>query len=192
VTVQPGSEEGISEQASASRLTWSNALTSLRLLASFPLYCAIVSGAPRAACAIFWAAVASDWLDGRIARARGEVTSFGGVLDHGSDATLVTLGLSALAMIGVGSWVLPLLVGLAFLQYAFDSRALAGRPLRASALGRWNGIFYFVPIGVFVTRESLGLDWPSDVTLEWLVWALVVSTAASMIDRGWALVRRSA
>ena len=40
--------------------------------------------------------------------------------------------------------VLPGLVAAAFVQYTLDSRALAGQRLRASALGRWNGIAYFV------------------------------------------------
>lgn len=140
--------------------------------------------------AIFWAACASDFLDGRIARARGEVTAFGGLLDHASDATFVTTGLAALAMRGVSTWILPVVVVLAFLQYAFDSRALAGSPLRASALGRWNGILYFVPVGTLVTRDSLELAWPADIWLRWLVWALVISTVLSMMDRAWALSRR--
>ena len=79
--------------------------------------------------------------------------------------------------------VLPLLVVAAFLQYVFDSRILAGQELRASFIGRWNGIFYFVPPGVVVTREWLGLANPSNEWVFLLGWALVVSTLVSMIDR---------
>ena len=45
---------------------------------------------------------------------------------------------------------------LAFVQYAVDSRVQESRPLRASSLGRWNGIAYFVLLGVPVLRDALG------------------------------------
>ncbi len=169
-------------------LTWSNGLTSLRLLAALPLAYAITTGSWRVACILFWLAVASDWVDGRLARARGESSALGGLLDHASDATLVVFGLMALAAAGQTPWPLPFLVAAAFLQYVLDSRALVGRQLRASALGRWNGILYFVPIGIIVTRESLALDFPADTQVVWLGWGLVLSTFVSMSDRAWAIV----
>ena len=152
------------------------------------MLCAILSHSWRIACILFWLAVASDWVDGRLARARGESSALGGLLDHGSDATFVMFGLLALAVAGQTPWPLPFLVTAAFLQYVLDSRALAGRPLRASALGRWNGILYFVPIGIIVTRESLGVDFPADAQVIWLGWGLVLSTSVSMSDRAWALM----
>ena len=164
-------------------LTLSNGLTSLRLLAAPVFYWLITSQSWRAACLLFWLAVASDFVDGRLARARGETSAFGGLLDHGSDATFVTLGQIALVS---GGWVpllLPILIVAAFLQYAFDSRILAGRELRTSSIGRWNGIFYFFPPGVIVTREALGLAIPANELVLVLGWALVVSTLISMGDR---------
>ncbi len=168
-------------------LTWANVLTSLRLLAALPLYCAIKMSAWPIAAALFWLAVATDLIDGRVARARGETSALGGFLDHGTDAVFVVLGLLALTGSGQVAVLLPYVVGAAFIQYALDSKALAGMPLRASALGRWNGILYFVPIGVVVTRESLSLSIVPDVLVLASSWALVVSTLISMVDRGWAL-----
>jgi cardiolipin synthase len=147
-----------------------------------------MAGCWRIACILFWLAVVSDWVDGRLARARGESSALGALLDHGSDATLVVLGLMALAAAGQTPWPLPVLVAAAFLQYVLDSRALVGCPLRASALGRWNGILYFVPIGIIVTRESLGLGFPADPQVVWLGWALLLSTFVSMSDRAWAIL----
>jgi phosphatidylglycerophosphate synthase len=39
--------------------------------------------------------VATDWLDGRIARRFGETSALGGFLDHVTDAAFVSLGLAA-------------------------------------------------------------------------------------------------
>ncbi|MFK7896926.1 MAG: CDP-alcohol phosphatidyltransferase family protein [Myxococcota bacterium] len=170
------------------RLTLSNAITATRLLAVPFFYCAIVSEAWLPAFALFWLAVVTDVLDGRVARARGEVSAFGGLLDHASDATFVSLGLIGLAMAGQVSFALPALVVAAFLQYVLDSRSLEGRTLRASFLGRWNGVLYFVPVGTIVTREALGLSWPGDGFVLGMGWLLVITTLLSIVDRAWTLL----
>jgi hypothetical protein len=58
-----------------------------------------------------------------------------------------------------------------------------------SALGRWNGILYFVPLGGAILVE-LGLDFLAEPT-RWVAWALVASTVASIADRALA-ARRAA
>lgn len=172
----------------SARLTLSNAITATRLLAVPFFYCAIVSASWGLAFALFWLAVATDMVDGRVARARGEASAFGGLLDHASDATFVALGLIGLATAGQVPFALPVLVVVAFVQYVLDSRSLEGRTLRASFLGRWNGVFYFVPLGVIVTREALGLSWPSDGMVLAFGWLLVGTTLLSILDRGFSLL----
>jgi phosphatidylglycerophosphate synthase len=163
--------------------TPSNGLTLTRLVAA-PFFCwLIVNRLWWAACLVFWLAVVSDIVDGRLARSRGDTSRLGGILDHASDATFVTLGNLALVRTGEVPVLLPALIVAAFLQYAFDSRILAGRELRASSLGRWNGIFYFVPPGVIVTREALGLAVPPDQMIFIVGWVLVISSLISMVDR---------
>lgn len=170
-------------------LTWSNALTLSRLVATPFFFCALVGGASFVALVLFWAAVVTDFADGRLARARGETSNLGGLFDHATDASFVTLGLFGLAQAGQAPFVLPLLVAAAFLQYMLDSKSLSGRALRASSLGRWNGVLYFVPLGIVVTRNAIGLGWPSDSLVLMVGWGLVVSTAISMVDRAWAFFR---
>ena len=65
----------------------------------------------------------------------------------------------------------------------------AGAGLVASALGRWNGIGYFVPVGTVVVRDALGLGWPPTGLVLALGWALALSTVLSMADRLRALRR---
>jgi CDP-diacylglycerol--glycerol-3-phosphate 3-phosphatidyltransferase len=169
--------------------TRANALTALRLVCGPLLVLALLERATLAAALLFWVAVATDLLDGRVARRFGESSALGGFLDHVTDAAFVSLGLAALVLRGEAPWLLPLLVALAFLQYTLDSRVIEGGALRASALGRWNGIAYFVPVGTVVVRDALGLAWPGRGLVLALGWLLVATTLLSMADRARALTR---
>lgn len=168
-----------------------NTLTALRGLLIAPLVWAIYQSDFLLAAVVFTLAVITDLVDGPIARARNEVSVLGGIFDHSVDALFVAAGLLALVLFGaqlVVPWGLPVLVVLSFTQYALDSKVLAGRALRASALGRYNGIGYFVVLGIAligaVVFEALGL---SRALLAQLVnlcgWLLVVTTLLSMLDR---------
>ena len=168
--------------------TLANLLTLVRVVCVPLLALAVATEAWVTAFGLFWLAVATDFADGRLARSRGEASNLGGLLDHSADALFCSVGLGALAWLGIVPIVLPLLVPLAFLQYMLDSRSIAGQPLRASFLGRWNGIFYFVMLGIPVVRNALGLDWPGHGLVMTIGWALVASTLVSMGDRDWALV----
>lgn len=169
--------------------TRANLLTASRLLLAPVLVATIAHGAATASLLVFAAAVATDLLDGRVARRFGESSPLGGLLDHATDATFVAAGLAALASVGPVPPALPALVLVAFAQYALDSRALAGRPLRMSRLGRSNGIAYYVLLAVPLARDALGLGFPGDRAVTALAWLLVLSTLASMADRALALRR---
>ena len=135
--------------------TRANGLTAIRLVLAPLLAMAVLDGAAALAHGLFWLAVATDLADGRVARRYGEVSAFGGLFDHATDATFVATGLFAVACGGQVPMLLPPLVLAAFLQYTFDSRALSGQTLRASSLGRLNGIAFFVLLGFPVVRDGL-------------------------------------
>ena len=170
-------------------LTLANATSALRLaLVPVAVY-SVFAEQWLLAAALFVVAVASDFLDGFLARRRGTVSALGGVLDHTADALYVAATLWAVAYaeaqlrIDVVPGILPLFIVLAFLQYLLDSRALAGKPLRTSQLGRINGIAYFVLLGVIVFRNALELEWLPGEALYWAGLAILLSTLASMLDR---------
>jgi len=176
----------VTEQVAVRSGAWrtrANALTLLRAAIAPVLAVAIVEGHPIAATALFWAAVATDFADGWLARRDGVTSPLGGLLDHAVDATLCVLGLAALAHVGAVPWPLPALVALAFTQYVLDSRVHRGRPLVASRLGRWNGIAYYVLVATPIVRDALGWHWPGVSLVWWLAAALGLSTVASMLDR---------
>ncbi len=164
-------------------LTRANSVTLLRLLMAPILVIAIASEEWRSAAAIFALAVLSDLADGYLARRYGESTPLGGVMDHTVDAVFVTAGTGALAAAGILPVPLPPLIALAFLQYVIDSRIGPARPLRASAIGRWNGIAYFALLAVPIVRDAIGLTWPGSALVMMAGWALVLSTGVSILDR---------
>lgn len=173
--------------------TIANGLTFARFAMAPACALAVLGGEAMLAMLLFWLAVATDLADGRVARHRGEASALGALLDHSTDALFVSLGLAAVACQGEVPVLLPALVALAFAQYALDSRALSGRVLRSSQLGRWNGILYFALLGVPVVRDGLALGWPPPSLTYALGWLLVAATLVSMVDRAqaWLAIRGS-
>jgi len=164
-------------------LTWANGLTAVRLLLALPCAWLAANGRWTAAALLLSLAIVTDLLDGPLARRLQQTSALGGLADHATDAVFVAVLLAALWTTRLVPWPLPLLVAAAFGQYVLDSRALAGRTLRASWLGRVNGIGYFVLASVIVYRNALGLALPGDASIEAFAWLLTLSTVASMLHR---------
>jgi phosphatidylglycerophosphate synthase len=167
-----------------------HALTAVRLALVLPLAAAFARPellAPAVVVLLLCVAIATDVLDGRVARTTGTASARGQLFDHGTDCLFVTVGLTGAAIAGAVTPLLPVLIPLAFGQYVVDSYVWhRQRQLRASFLGRWNGIFYFVPL-VLIAASRLpfpaGLTSLLRLTAAVLGYLLVASTAASIIDR---------
>jgi len=171
-------------------------LTALRLLLALPVAYAMANPAwlsPIWLCIFIAIAIASDVLDGKVARRQGTASSSGQVFDHTTDCIFVSSGLAGAAWAGMVTPLLSPLILLAFAQYVLDSRfLLRHKALRMSFIGRWNGILYFVPLVILALAR---LGWPESVAVVLHVlatvcaWILVISTAISIIDRALASVR---
>ena len=116
--------------------TWANLLSAARLACIPPSVLAVLAGHWHIAAACFTTAVVTDFLDGPVARHRGDASPLGGLLDHATDAAFVAATLGALAAAGWITPLLPVLVVAAFVQYVIDSHAFEGHSLRTSRLGR--------------------------------------------------------
>lgn len=167
-----------------SLLSIANGLTFARLLISpINVWCIlerkfIVCGA------LFVIAVVSDVFDGIFARRLSSPSRIGGILDHSADCLFVSSALFALAVHGYVPILLPILVVLAFVQYVLDSQVFQRKKLVPSRLGRWNGIGYFVVVGVVVGEYALDFGWISDFWIrQTFSWTLVVSTVLSIGER---------
>src|SRR5580698_6764770 len=84
-------------------------LISMARLAGVPVFLWLVLG-PRSAAADWWAvglliaAGASDWLDGKIARALGQTTRLGQLLDPAADRLYIVATIIALAVRAIIPW----------------------------------------------------------------------------------------
>ena len=176
-----------------------HALTGVRLLLALPFAWWMARGDPASAWLAGGAlvlAIATDLLDGPVARRTGRASAAGRAFDHTSDFVFVSAGLLAGAWRGVFPLLLAPLVAVAFAQYVTDSYLLhRERQLRMSALGRWNGIFYFVPLvgDVLVRTGLLEALWLGALAplVGWIAWGLVVTTLLSIGDRLLALSRKA-
>jgi phosphatidylglycerophosphate synthase len=162
-----------------------NALTAIRLLLVVPFAFFMARGDSHSALSalITWVvALATDFLDGPIARRSGTVSPLSGAFDHTSDFLFVVSGIFAGAFRGAFPWILPVCITAAFAQYAVDSYWFHRQlKFRGSKLGRYNGMLYFVPpIMDILVRLGAGFLQP---LLTILVWVLVLSTLVSMGQR---------
>ena len=171
-------------------------LTGIRLLLALPLAVAFarpdVLGAGLVAL-LLGVAIATDYVDGIVARRRGTASPGGQLFDHGTDCLFVTTGLTGAALADVVPLVLPIFITVAFSQYVFDSYWVhRQKRLRMSGIGRWNGVLYFVPLVLLAAaRLEVGADLSSLLTRTALAasYALIVSTSVSIVDRATAALR---
>jgi phosphatidylglycerophosphate synthase len=167
-----------------------NALTAVRLALALPVAVALARPellAPGVVALLIGLAIVTDSLDGPVARRQGTASASGMLFDHCTDCLFVTSGLTGVVIGGSITPILPALIPFAFGQYVVDSYVWhRQRQLRASFLGRWNGIFYFVPIVlVAASRLPFSAGFASLLRLAAgaLAYLLVASTVVSMLDR---------
>ena len=175
-----------------------NLLTAVRLALSIPVtlgfaYSEFLSG--WVVLLLILIACLTDFLDGKVARAKNTASARGQLFDHSTDFIFVTSGLAGCAFSGLINPYLPVLIFIAFSQYVIDSYYLyKQKELRMSFLGRWNGILYFGPL-LFLAFSAikLGKDFEEFMGLAGSIfaWILTGSTLLSIMDRGLAPLRDS-
>lgn len=167
-----------------------NLLTTLRLLLIAPVVYGLANPGSMPAywlALLFLLAIVSDFFDGKVARATDTASARGMLFDHTTDFLFVTSTMSALALAGVLSPLLPILVAIAFSQYVLDSYFwYKQKQLRMSFLGRWNGVFYFGPALLYIASQlpiTGFLQTLFGAAGIWLSYGLIMSTLLSIIDR---------
>ena len=143
------------------------------------------------AAGIFILISCTDWIDGYLARSRGEVTDFGKFMDPLADNILVTAALIALVELAVlPGW--PVLIILAREFIVSGIRMLAaskGTVIAASWYGKAKTVFQIIAIVLFLLKDSLTFTTAAGAftnpmfVLSWTVMVIaLILTVMSMLD----------
>jgi CDP-diacylglycerol--glycerol-3-phosphate 3-phosphatidyltransferase len=126
-------------------------------------------------------AAATDWLDGFLARRRGEVTTLGILLDPIADKLLITAAfISLVDMNLVPAWMVVIIIGREFTVLGLRNIASAeGFTIEASALGKTKMVLQVVAACTVI----LGRRYPALHTLGYvLLWLVVVFALLSALQ----------
>jgi CDP-diacylglycerol---glycerol-3-phosphate 3-phosphatidyltransferase len=131
---------------------------------------------------IFGLASFTDWLDGFVARRRGQVTPFGQWMDPLADKLLVTAALISLVQLGrAPAWMVAIILGREFSVTVLRSIVHArGQTLPASPLGKIKMVAEVVAILVLILgpREVPGFYVFGHIAL----WIATIAALVSAID----------
>ena len=137
-----------------------------------------------AALVLFLVASATDWLDGYLARTRGQITKMGKLLDPVADKLLITATLLPLVHRElVSDWMAVLLLGREFLVSGLRSVASAeGVVIPAGTIGKWKMGASIAALSFLIVTPpppAEGAPWrlPGEVLL-WVTLALSLGSAA--------------
>jgi CDP-diacylglycerol--glycerol-3-phosphate 3-phosphatidyltransferase len=138
------------------------------------------------AAVLFAGAALTDWLDGLIARRRGQVTTLGKLLDPVADKVLVSAALISLVQVGtVPAWVVVIIIGREFAVTGLRSVSVAqGIVIEASDLAKYKTVAQYLAVIFLILERGIpaGLDSEFVYLSRGTLWAALVLTVFSGID----------
>ena len=138
-------------------------------------------------------AAATDWLDGHLARRRGEVTTLGKLLDPIADKLLMSAAfISLVELQQVPAWMVTLIVGREFAVTGLRLIALERNvPISANVWGKAKTTMQLIAISLLIFGSHLG---PLRILGPIVLWVAVVLTVISMVVyfwQNWKIVREA-
>lgn len=132
---------------------------------------------------IFLTAASTDWLDGFLARRRGQVTTLGQLLDPVADKLLtVSAFISLVELKFAPAWMVVVIVGREFAVSGMRSIAASrGIVIPASPWGKYKTVSQVVAITLLILTNSLerwGRFGSLGVVVLWVVMLLALGSAA--------------
>jgi CDP-diacylglycerol---glycerol-3-phosphate 3-phosphatidyltransferase len=165
-----------------------NVLTVLRILAVPVIVVALLDETPNGdtlAAIVFALAAVTDGLDGYIARSRGDVTTFGKLMDPLADKLLIVAALiSLVALDRLAAWVAMVIIARELAVTGLRSVAAEqGVVIAASWLGKVKTVLQVAAVFALIAVES------SPLWVDLLVYAAVAMTVISGADYFFGLRR---
>lgn len=143
------------------------------------------------AAGIFILISCTDWIDGYLARSRGEVTDFGKFMDPLADKILVTAALIALVELAVlPGWPVLIILAREFIVSGIRMVAASkGTVIAASWYGKAKTVFQIIAIVLFLLKDSFTFTTAAGAftnpmfVLSWTVMVIaLILTVMSMLD----------
>jgi CDP-diacylglycerol---glycerol-3-phosphate 3-phosphatidyltransferase len=184
----------VSDMRAQSRLTTLPNMLGLARIAATPIVMLLLllpfPGAGLLAFVVYTAAASTDYLDGRIARARNQVSALGVFLDLTADKVLVAGVLIAMVEVGVlPTWIVAsLLIRELVVQGVRQVAASASVVIAARGLGKWKAFATNVAIGVLLLAFDAQTGGPVGDLVEAATihaigyWLAVLATALALIS----------
>lgn len=167
----------------------------LAILSPWPEWVGLPSITMEAKCVIaagiFILISCTDWIDGYLARSRGEVTDFGKFMDPLADKILVTAALIALVELAVlPGWPVLIILAREFIVSGIRMVAASkGTVIAASWYGKAKTVFQIIAIVLFLLKDSLTFTTAAGAftnpmfVLSWTVMVIaLILTVMSMLD----------
>lgn len=130
------------------------------------------------AVALFVAAIATDGVDGAIARARGLVTDLGKLLDPIADKVLIGGALITLSVLGEVDWIFTVLIMAREVGITvYRMLVLKNRVVAANAGGKTKTIMQGITLGFLLSPLDLYFAWLTPIELV----ALYLTTAVTLV-----------
>jgi len=135
-------------------------------------------------------AAANDWLDGMIARRRGEITTLGILLDPIADKLLITAAFISLVDMGlVPAWMVVIIIGREFTVLGLRNIASAeGLTIEASGLGKTKMALQVVAACTVMLSRRYPVLHMLGYALVWLVVVFAVLSAVQYFLKFWSRV----
>jgi CDP-diacylglycerol--glycerol-3-phosphate 3-phosphatidyltransferase len=129
---------------------------------------------------IFLIAASTDWLDGYLARRRGQVTTLGQLLDPIADKLLIVSAFISLVALGFApAWMVVVIVGREFVVSGMRSIAASrGLVIAASRWGKYKTVSQVIAITLLILTKSLDRFDFLGVLALWVVMLLALVSAA--------------
>ncbi len=190
----------MAEAERPARLTSLPNLLGLGRIAATPIVIALLlypfPGGGLLAFAVFAVAASTDFVDGRIARARGEVSPLGIFMDLTADKVLVAGVLVAMVEVGLlPTWLVALLlIRELVVQGVRQVAASADVVIAARSLGKGKTVATLVGMGLLLLAVDARTGGPlASSGLSALLqlagaWTMVIATALSVAS-GWGYIR---
>ncbi len=166
-----------------------NALTTFRIFLVPFLVVFLLTKFVTVGLIIFLLALATDYLDGYLARQRGEVTTLGALLDPVADKLLTAAAFISLVELGYAkAWMVVVIIGREFAVSGLRNIASSqGVTIPASKWGKYKTFSQGIAISLLIITEPLG-------EFRWLglaaLWVVILLAAVSGVHYFVSFYRR--